>query len=292
MCSNISEDSISVIIPFYSGSQWLDEALESVISQTLQPYEIIVINDGSKENIDDLILKYKGKVNFVYQENGGAASARNHGMRLSKGAYIAFLDSDDIWLPEKLNVQLTYMKKNNLLWSHCPYSVFDDKTRDIIRHEDNCVTEGMIFPRSLARCRIGTPCVMIKRECLDNIIMYFNENMRQGQDYCFWNVLAKKYRLGNVKESLVLVRDHNTNIAKNVFYQIKFRKNMYDYLHENKEYFGKIPFLLKLAFWESKISYSLVYKIRNAKVQKFFSYIFYFLPWLNFRLYYRFTHNG
>lgn len=284
-------DKISVVIPFYSGAAWLDEALESVMAQSLPAYEVFVIIDGSNENIDFLVSKYRDRVMFIYQDNQGSASARNHGIRLATGDYIAFLDSDDLWLPNKLEIQLRYMKNNNLNWSHCMYSVFVDETKEIIRIENNIDTEGMIYPRSLARCRIGTPCVMIKRECLDDGFL-FNEQMRHGQDYCFWNVLARKNRLGNVGESLVLVRDHNTNIAKNVFSQIAVRKNMYDYLNNNKEYFGDISPVLKLAFELSSFGYKMTSDIQHYKWKTVLSYILFFAPWSIFHIYYHFTHNN
>ena len=87
---------VSVVIPFYSGSVWLEEAILSALSQTYRPYEVIVVNDGSKENIDSIIEKYSKKVKFIFQENKGAAAARNKGMRESKGDIGAFLDSDDL----------------------------------------------------------------------------------------------------------------------------------------------------------------------------------------------------
>lgn len=289
ICGN--KDTISVVIPFYSGRRWLNEALDSVLAQTLLPDEIIVVNDGSNENIDSLISKFKDEVKFVYQDNRGAASARNHGIKLSTGKYIAFLDSDDLWRPQKLEIQMKYMKDNNLFWSHCPYEVFDDHTRRIIKRIDNLETAGIMFPRLLARCKIGTPCVMIKRECLTDKRMLFNEKMRQGQDYCFWNVLGRKYKLGNVGESLVLVRDHSSNIANNVLAQLRTKSMMYDYLIEHYDYFGQVSALLKLAFLLSKFGYNISERVQNKKIQKLISYVFYIVPWMLFHLYYRFADN-
>ena len=280
-------DSVSVVIPFYSGANWLEEAIESVLKQTFLPDEIIVVNDGSKEDISKLMAKYNTEVTFVNQENQGSASARNHGINISTGKYIAFLDSDDLWLPNKLETQIKYMIDNNLQWSHCPYEVFDDISRKIITKVDNLDTKGMMFPRLLARCRIGTPCVVIRRECINDRRMKFNEKMRQGQDYCFWNVLARRYELGNIGETLVRVRNHNTNLAKNVIAQLKTKKMMYDFLAENHEYFGDIPTVLSIGFKLSKIGFLICNRIKNKKMQNYLGYIFYVVPWCIFHLFYK-----
>lgn len=280
-------DTISVIIPFYSRKDWLEEAIESVLEQTLLPDEIIVVNDGSKEDISTIELKYINKVKFVYQTNKGSASARNTGIKLSTGTYVAFLDSDDLWLPKKLEIQLKYMKENDLEWSHCLYEIFSNcncTTRRIVNNSD---VEGMMFPKLLARCKIGTPCVMVKRDVLINSTNCFNEEMRQGQDYCLWNELAKKYKLGNVGESLVLVRDHGSNISKNVFSQLKSRSMMYDYLNRHTDYFGKLPLVLSLSFKISKFSYKICKEIEHKQLKKTTAYILYFIPYALFRLYYR-----
>ena len=281
------QESVSVVIPFYSGASWLEEAIESVLNQTRMPEEIIVINDGSKEDISSLISKYNTKVKFIFQENQGSASARNHGINSSSGEYIAFLDSDDLWLPNKLELQIKFMKENNLQWSHCPYEIFDDSTRSIISEVNNQDTKGTMFPRLLARCKIGTPCVVVRRECINDQRMRFNEKMRQGQDYCFWNMLAKKYELGNVGDTLVRVRDHNTNLAKNVIAQLRTKKMMYDYLVDNQDYFGCIPGALTIAFKLSKSGFLVCDRVKNKKLQNYLAHIFYIIPWVVFHLYYK-----
>ena len=94
--------SVSVIIPFYNETGWLSEAIESVLRQTYPIHEIIVINDGSKEDVSALLNLYEGKIKYFYKENGGPSSARNLGINLATGDYLSFLDSDDVWLPFSL----------------------------------------------------------------------------------------------------------------------------------------------------------------------------------------------
>jgi glycosyltransferase involved in cell wall biosynthesis len=97
---------VSVIIPVYQGDRFLAAAIESVLNQTYTNYEIIVINDGSTDNSDDVLLPYLDKIRYVYQKNQGVAAARNLGIQMAKGEFIAFLDQDDFWLADKLALQV------------------------------------------------------------------------------------------------------------------------------------------------------------------------------------------
>src|SRR5690554_2836035 len=100
------EKKVSVIIPFYNGVEWLCEAVQSVLDQTYKNFEIIVVNDGSPEDVSGLLSKYGNKIIYRYKENGCAATARNLAMEIATGEYLAFLDSDDLWLPAKTEKQI------------------------------------------------------------------------------------------------------------------------------------------------------------------------------------------
>ncbi len=117
---------VSVVIPFYSGLNWLEEAIESVLKQTYKNIEIIVINDGSKENVSEIVDKYGSYIRLINQENRGPASARNKGIKMASGKYIAFLDSDDLWMPEKLAKQIAFMESGKYIWSQHSYEYFWD----------------------------------------------------------------------------------------------------------------------------------------------------------------------
>lgn len=105
---------ISIIIPSYNRAKYINEALESILSQTYQgEYEIIVIDDGSTDNSREIIENFEYPVNYFYQNNAGIGAARNRGVELSKGEFIAFLDSDDCWTPQKLEKQMFILDKNS-----------------------------------------------------------------------------------------------------------------------------------------------------------------------------------
>src|SRR5213078_156464 len=99
---------VSVIIPVYNGARYLRAALESVFAQTYRPIEVIVVDDGSGDD-SGVIAQSFPDVHFIHQENQGVAAARNHGFDAARGEFIAFLDQDDLWTPEKLKVQVNYL---------------------------------------------------------------------------------------------------------------------------------------------------------------------------------------
>ena len=104
---------VSVVICTYNLARYICEAIESVLNQTYRDYELIVIDDGSVDNTKAILNKYVGKLRYIYRENGGLPSARNLGIRLSKGKYVAFLDADDIWLPDKLQKQVKAIEEDD-----------------------------------------------------------------------------------------------------------------------------------------------------------------------------------
>lgn len=103
----MDENLISCIVPVYNGERFLGETLDSILAQSYQPLELIVIDDGSTDNTAEIAQGYGDRVRYQWQPNRGSASAKNHGIGLASGKYVAFLDADDLWLPEKLNRQMT-----------------------------------------------------------------------------------------------------------------------------------------------------------------------------------------
>lgn len=109
---NKKEPTVSVIIPSYNSAFYLLETLDSVLLQSYQDFEIILVDDGSTDNTKEVIQPYLKYINYVYQENKGPAPARNTGIRGARGKYIAFNDSDDSWLPQKLAIQIDYFQNH------------------------------------------------------------------------------------------------------------------------------------------------------------------------------------
>ena len=197
---------VSVIIPFYSGSFWLDEALESVFNQTYKNLEVILINDGSTEDINYILNKYNQKIRYYYTENNGAAAARNKGIEKASGDYIAFLDSDDIWESTKLQKQIDYLSYNKqCLWCITSYTVFNDKTREYIKEVKCDSMIGQVFPKIMYSSPIATPSVVIRKEALKDEEIRFADKLTAGEDSCLWIKLSLFSQVGCVPESLVRV---------------------------------------------------------------------------------------
>lgn len=228
---------VSVIIPFYSNISWLEEAVDSVLEQTFEDFEIIVVNDGSNEDDRSFLDKYNAKINYFKTENKGPAHARNFGISKSNGIYIAFLDSDDLWLPRKLEKQVELMEITGLVWSHTKYSVFDDVQDKSMREFQDINNEnyhGNIYPLCLTKLHIGTPCVMVRRDYLEsNPLVRFSENMRFGQDGFLWILLGIDNKLGYYDESLTLVRRLGSNAVQRARVHLNVRANLYTNLIKN-----------------------------------------------------------
>ena len=220
---------VSVVIPFYSNAAWLCEAVDSVFAQDYDNYEIIVVNDGSPEDVTAFLKSYGEKIKYVKKENGGPASARNEGIRLAGGEYIAFLDSDDLWNPQKLSVQIEKMQAYQALWSYTDYEAFSDSAPGSLKRMHANGGEG--FYRRFSPY-IGTPAVMVSKKLLTDHGLFFDEDFRFGQDALLWERLNSISMPLYIPESLVKVRIRGNNAGRRAAVQIYTRVNIYDRCRE------------------------------------------------------------
>jgi glycosyltransferase involved in cell wall biosynthesis len=182
---------VSVIIPTYNRAKTIGAAIDSVLKQTFRYYEIIVIDDGSTDDTAGKLKQYGKLIKYIHQENKGVSAARNAGLRLATGGYIAFLDSDDTWVPDKLEKQLKYFENNSrvgLLYSSARYLAVNNNTeqikpRVITRNLREMIEKDAVFP---------TSTVIIRRECLDKVGM-FDETLRGIEDFDLWFRIAERY---------------------------------------------------------------------------------------------------
>ncbi|WP_185146709.1 glycosyltransferase family 2 protein [Chryseobacterium sp.] len=196
---------ISVIVPVYNAENSIERALDSISSQTWAgDFEIIVINDGSTDRSSEIIEQYRQdnpQMNIVFkdQDNGGVSKARNAGLRIAKGEYIALLDADDEWLPQKTQKQMDYLenidcdidflataRNNRILF---PYTI------------KNNVAE-ITFRKLLIRNEAQTPTVIFKRKILENT-GFFDEQQRYAEDLNYWLRISLKNKMYILHENLV-----------------------------------------------------------------------------------------
>src|SRR5436309_7380613 len=125
---------VSVIIPVFNGERYIRQTIESVLAQTYRDFELLVIDDGSTDGTAEAVKEYEKDLRYVHQGNGGASKARNQGIRFSQGKYIAFLDADDLWEPEKLTIQVEFLERNPKIGLvHCNCDGIDEEGRTFIR---------------------------------------------------------------------------------------------------------------------------------------------------------------
>jgi glycosyltransferase involved in cell wall biosynthesis len=194
-----------VVLRCYNAANYLARALESVITQTYIDFCICAVDDGSTDKTPDILKRYSGFGLHFRQEHAGPAAARNLGIRMSKSRYVAFLDADDYWLPEKLQRQITLLEQNpdvGLVCSDCA-TLREGKIGRSYFANGHVPQTGKLFERLTRECFIFTPTVVVRRECLDDIGL-FNESLRVSEDFNLWLRIAARWEIAVVPEVLAI----------------------------------------------------------------------------------------
>ena len=193
---------ISVIIPTYNRKHTLSRAISSVFSQTLKPFEIIIVDDGSTDGTKEWLSKIYPKIQTINQSNSGVSMARNVGIKIAKGDWIALLDSDDEWLTKKLEKQVTSLKENpDLLFCHTNEIWIRNGVR-INQSRKHQKYGGHIFEKCLDICRISPSSALFKKSILDDL-GGFDEKLPVCEDYDLWIRIAAYYPVLFLDEPLI-----------------------------------------------------------------------------------------
>jgi glycosyltransferase involved in cell wall biosynthesis len=214
---------ISVIIPTYNSASVLSEAIESAIAQTYRPLEIIVVDDGSKDDTSAVVSKYGDQVHYIHQQNTGPAGARNRGILASRGELLAFLDADDQWLPEKLSKQYaTIAEEGDIALIHSDVFYWRSDTGEKYLQElGRNVYAGNCYAELLTQNRIINSSVLMRKRCIDQI-GYFDDKLFGTEDWDLWIRIARHFRFAYLNEALVAYRIHPNNISGN---SLRMREN-------------------------------------------------------------------
>jgi glycosyltransferase involved in cell wall biosynthesis len=214
MTTRSKKPEVSVIIPTYNRGWILREAIDSVLAQDFKDFELIVVDDGSTDDTVKILDDYGQDLMRIRQTNRGVSAARNHGIAAASGHLIAFLDSDDLWLPRKLSTQVAFFDAN-------PSAVIN-QTEEIwirngvrvnpkVRHHKFA---GMIFERSLALCLVSPSAVMMTRSLFDEVGL-FDEALPACEDYDLWLRISWRYPVHLIETPLIIKRGgHADQLSK------------------------------------------------------------------------------
>lgn len=223
---------VSVITPVYNGEKYVAETIKSVLEQTYKNFELVIVDDASTDDTVRIISEFKKKDSRIrlikLESNQGAAVARNTAIENSNGQFIAFLDSDDLWLPEKLEKQLNYMLDNDIAFSFTKYvRIKEDGT---LTKNVSKAPEKVTYTDLMKHCVIGCLTVMINRNKVQDLQM---ENIRTRQDYALWLKITKTgLKAYGFPEVLAKYRLGNKSISSNKFKAAKMQWKVYREIEE------------------------------------------------------------
>ena len=208
---------VSVVIPTYNRANYLLQAMDSVLAQTYKDYEVVVVDDGSTDGTQALLkpLIDKGKIRYYQNPGRGVSAARNFGAQNANGKYLAFLDSDDLFLSAKLEKQVALIEqRRGIGMVHSHYSKFNDAGEDL-GLRDTSRYQGSIYPGLLNQWGIlmAPSCTLIPKTVFEEVGGY-DEAMRWAEDLDLWRRIAYRYPLDLVPEVLTRVRVHSGNTSQ------------------------------------------------------------------------------
>ena len=229
---------ISVVIPAYNAQAHIARAIDSVLAQTLPPDEIIIVDDGSTDNTANIVKSYGDKVTYIHQPNSGSGATRNAGINAATSEWIAFLDSDDQWLPEKLQLQTEYLQNHpNLNWAHSNFYTFSQSrnTNQISRDAQKAaelLKEKTYFENYFHSFAAGFPAwtstIIAKRD----IILQtgpFDPSLPLAQDIDLWFKIAYTHpAVGYIPQPLAIYNTETPNSNVKKFTDISYICNLLD----------------------------------------------------------------
>jgi glycosyltransferase involved in cell wall biosynthesis len=225
---------VSIIMPSYNTGRFIAESIRSVLAQTYTNWELIIVDDASTDNTDEVVAPYchpreggdllSSKIHYLKNaQNSGAAVSRNRALREARGKWIAFLDSDDLWTPDKLEKQVAFMEKNGYAFSYTRYGIMGEDgvpTKIIVGGPERITKTGMFN-----YCWPGCLTVMYNREVVGDIQI---ADIKKNNDYAMWLKICKKADCYLLPEKLANYRVRNGSISRHShFTLIKWHYKLY-----------------------------------------------------------------
>lgn len=271
---------VSVVIPAYNSSAMVKEAIASVLAQTYDDFEIIVVDDGSTDDTESVVRSFGDRVLYLKQENQGAGAARNSGIHASGGEYVAFLDSDDLWSPEKLSEQIPVLERDSelgLVYSDWAVVSQDGPVEDSYLRKLPAAS-GYVFDQLVQCGFILTSGVLLRRACL-NDVGGFDNSLSIAQDYDLWLRICYRWKVALVNRPLVTKRSWDgslsSNLPKTAAERIAlFEKALGSFKDMSRHSRRAVRHQLALNYWDVGYDYfeKLVFKEARRKFLRSLSY--------------------
>jgi hypothetical protein len=261
----ISSIKVSVVIPFYNRISELYKSLDSVVNQTHKNLEIILVNDGSDDKLVGLkkYIKSDKRIRLIELErNSGPAVARNYGLEEASGEYIAFLDSDDLFMENKIEEQLALMFLSASNVSHTSYIRKCGKSREIIFSGR---LFGKVIPQIISNCPIATPTVMLKTDYIKKKKFKYREDFKIGEDICFWLEILRDQKLFGIEEPYSVVNVNKNSAINSSEKQLIGLSNILRFVVSDKDFGKYYAEINQLCNVLTKISSQLVEKNNSKK---------------------------
>ncbi len=221
---------VSIIIPTYNRRQFLVEAVQSVLNQKVfqganpaYAFEIIVIDDGSADGTEEAIRKIAGPIRYFFQEHQGVSRARNRGLKEAQGEFIAFLDSDDLWLPDKIKIQMNVMESFPRLMGCTTEELWVRRGKRVNPRKKHQKYSGWIFPQALPLCILSLSASLFRRQVFEEI-GGFDEALPACEDYDFCLRYSLRYPIHLIDRPLIIKRGgHPDQLSRQYWGMDRFR---------------------------------------------------------------------
>ena len=219
----VDSPKVSVIVPTYNRADRLERALNSIVSQTYQDFELIVVDDGSTDKTSQLMKSFPKAQYFYIKKNSGVSKARNVGLAFAKGELICFLDSDDLWKEKKIQIQSLWLENNKdsqICYTDEIWVRNGVRVNPMNRHRKY---SGDIFRHCLGLCIVSPSSVMIRAKLFDEV-GNFDESLPACEDYDLWLRIASKYAFHFIEEPLIIkYGGHSDQLSRKYWGMDRFR---------------------------------------------------------------------
>ena len=221
MYVNSNTPEVSIILPTYNRADTIKRSVTSIINQTFENWELLIVDDGSTDSTAESVNNLDPRIKYHYQKNKGVYTARNNGLNLSRCNYITFMDSDDEWMPQKLTLQVEKFEKTSgkvgLIYAF--YDVIYDKTNTLVGKIDTH-HKGDVYEVCLSGNPIGASTVLIRKEVLQKV-GYFDERFNGMQDWDLWLRISKHYHFDYVPKYVFKYYLHDNQLSCNLALRVQ-----------------------------------------------------------------------